>query len=75
MADTGCGFLDPCLLFSPVTAGSNLEVTCRGTCMSTRNHTTEDVAIVLGRAFDEALSDRRGIERYGSVILPMDEAL
>ena len=39
------------------------------------HHTTEDIAIVLGRAFDEALGDRRGIVRYGSMVLPMDEAL
>ena len=53
----------------------NLTVTCRGDIHVDAHHTTEDIAIVLGRAFSECLRDRRGIARYGFFLLPMDEAL
>ncbi len=55
--------------------GFDLSVSCKGDINVDYHHTVEDVAICLGAAFDRALGDRRGIERYGSIILPMDEAL
>lgn len=73
--DTGCGFLDHMLTLFARHGGFGLELSCRGDLHVDVHHTTEDVAIVLGRAFDQALGERRGIRRYGSMLLPMDEAL
>ncbi len=73
--DTGCGFLDHMLELFARHGRFDLTVTCRGDLQVDAHHTAEDVAIALGRAFDEALGDRRGIVRYGSMTLPMDEAL
>ena len=72
---TGCGFLDHMLELFARHGRFDLELTCHGDLHVDAHHTVEDVAICLGRAFDQALADRRGITRYGSVILPMDEAL
>lgn len=52
-----------------------LDVSCRGDTQVDYHHTVEDVGIVLGAALDECLGDKRGIRRYGSMLLPMDEAL
>ena len=73
--DTGCGFLDHMLELFARHGRFDLTLKCRGDLHVDAHHTTEDIAIVLGRAFDEALGDRRGIMRYGSMLLPMDEAL
>jgi len=73
--ETGCGFLDHMLELFARHGRFDLEIACRGDLHVDAHHTTEDVAIVLGRCFDTALGDRRGIVRYGSVTLPMDEAL
>ncbi|MBR0443434.1 MAG: imidazoleglycerol-phosphate dehydratase HisB [Clostridia bacterium] len=73
--DTGCGFLDHMLTLFAKHGGFDLTVTCKGDVQVDYHHTVEDVGIVLGSAFAEALGDKRGIERYGSIILPMDEAL
>lgn len=73
--NTGCGFLDHMLTLFARHGRFDLTVFCDGDLNVDAHHTTEDIAIVLGRAFDEALGDRRGIVRYGSMILPMDEAL
>lgn len=73
--DTGVGFLDHMLALFARHGGFDLKVRCTGDVHVDAHHTAEDIAIVLGRAFDEALGDRRGINRYGSAILPMDEAL
>lgn len=73
--NTGCGFLDHMLELFARHGRFDLTVKCHGDLHVDAHHTTEDIAIVLGRAFDEALGDRRGIMRYGSIILPMDEAL
>ncbi len=72
---TGVGFLDHMLELFARHGNFDLELKCVGDVHVDGHHTAEDVAIVLGRAFDEALGDRRGISRYGSAILPMDEAL
>jgi imidazoleglycerol-phosphate dehydratase len=72
---TGCGFLDHMLELFARHGRFDLELTCHGDLHVDAHHTAEDVAICLGRAFDQALADRRGIARYGSIILPMDEAL
>jgi len=73
--ETGVGFLDHMLELFARHGGFDLRVKCVGDVHVDDHHTVEDIAIVLGRAFDEALVDRRGINRYGNVILPMDEAL
>lgn len=72
---TGCGFLDHMLELFTRHGRFDLTLSCTGDLHVDAHHTTEDVGIALGRAFDEALHDRRGIRRYGSMILPMDEAL
>ena len=73
--DTGCGFLDHMLTLFAKHGGFDLAVTCKGDVQVDYHHTVEDVGIVLGAAFAEALGDKKGITRYGSIILPMDEAL
>ncbi len=73
--DTGCGFLDHMLTLFASHGRFDLCVKCVGDVNVDYHHTAEDVGICLGKAFSEALGDKRGIERYGSVILPMDEAL
>jgi imidazoleglycerol-phosphate dehydratase len=73
--DTGVGFLDHMLTLFARHGGFDLTVKCSGDTQVDGHHTVEDVGICLGAAFSEALGDMRGITRYGSVILPMDEAL
>ena len=73
--DTGCGFLDHMLTLLAKHGGFDLSVKCVGDVRVDYHHTVEDVGIVLGTALSEALGDKRGITRYGSIILPMDEAL
>ncbi len=72
---TGCGFLDHMLTLFASHGRFDLCVTCKGDIEVDDHHTVEDVGICLGKAFLEALGDKRGICRYGSCILPMDEAL
>lgn len=73
--DTGCGFLDHMLCLFSKHSGFDLEVKCVGDTQVDYHHTVEDIAICLGDAFKTALGDMKGIVRYGSTILPMDEAL
>lgn len=73
--DTGCGFLDHCLTLFAHHSGFDLEVKCKGDTFVDDHHTCEDIAICLGDAFRNALGEMRGINRYGDIILPMDEAL
>ena len=73
--DTGCGFLDHMLTLFAKHGKFDLTVKCKGDAQVDFHHTTEDIAICLGQAFTEALGDKKGITRYGSFILPMDEAL
>ena len=73
--DTGCGFLDHMLTLFARHGRFNLTVECKGDTWVDDHHTVEDVGIVLGSAFAEALGNKRGICRYGDTILPMDESL
>lgn len=73
--DTGCGFLNHMLTLFARHARFDLNVKCAGDTDVDYHHTVEDIAIVLGKAFAQALGDKKGIYRYGDIILPMDEAL
>ena len=73
--DTGCGFLDHMLTLFARHGRFDLTVDCKGDTWVDDHHTVEDVGIVLGQAFAEALGNKRGICRYGDTILPMDESL
>ena len=72
---TGLGFLDHMLELLARHGGLGLELDATGDLETGAHHTTEDVGICLGQAVDEALADRAGIRRYGSALVPMDEAL
>ncbi|MBR5496503.1 MAG: imidazoleglycerol-phosphate dehydratase HisB [Clostridia bacterium] len=73
--NTGCGFLDHMLTLFAKHARFDLEVTCKGDTHVDYHHTAEDIAIVLGTAISECIGDAKGINRYGHIILPMDESL
>lgn len=73
--DTGVGFLDHMLTLFARHGRMDLSVNVRGDNYVDDHHTVEDTGIALGQAFAEALGDKRGIYRYGSCTLPMDEAL
>ena len=73
--DTGCGFLDHMLTLFASHGRFDLAVKCVGDVNVDYHHTVEDIGICLGKALAQALGDKKGIERYGSMILPMDEAL
>ena len=73
--ETGCGFLDHMLTLFARHGRFDLTVACQGDTWVDDHHTGEDVGICLGDAFAQALGDKRGIVRYGSCTLPMDEAL
>lgn len=73
--DTGCGFLNHMLELFARHGNFNLNVKCQGDIDVDYHHTTEDTGIALGEAFAKALGDKRGILRYGDIILPMDETL
>ena len=73
--DTGCGFLDHMLTLFASHGCFDLTVKCVGDTQVDYHHSVEDIGICLGKAFSEALGDKRGIRRYGNMILPMDEAL
>ena len=73
--NTGIGFLDHMLTALAVHGGFSLTVKCDGDLYVDGHHTTEDIGIVLGKAFAQALGDKAGIMRYGSAFIPMHEAL
>lgn len=73
--DTGCGFLDHMLTILARHSGLDLTVTCKGDIAVDAHHTTEDVGICLGLTIAELAGDKKGLSRYGYMILPMDEAL
>ncbi len=72
---TGIGFLDHMLTALAVHGGFSLKVSAKGDLYVDGHHTAEDVGIVLGMAFKEALGDKSGIMRFGSAFVPMDESL
>ncbi|MGN6216442.1 MAG: imidazoleglycerol-phosphate dehydratase HisB [Solirubrobacterales bacterium] len=74
-AATGVGFLDHMLDLLARHGRLGLRVEATGDLETGAHHTVEDVGIVFGQALDEALGDRAGIRRYGSALIPMDEAL
>lgn len=73
--DSGIGFFNHMLNSFAVHGGFDLSVVCRGDLEVDGHHSVEDIGIVLGKAFAEALGDKAGITRYGSFFVPMDEAL
>lgn len=73
--NTGVGFLDHMLTLFAKHGRLDLTVTCSGDTCVDDHHSTEDIGIALGDALRQAVGDKRGIQRYGSCILPMDEAL
>ena len=73
--DSGCGFLDHMLTLFAKHGRFDLSVKCKGDTNVDYHHTVEDIGICLGQAFLTALGNKKGITRYGSTILPMDEAL
>ena len=72
---TGVGFLDHMLTLFAAHGKFDLTVTCQGDTWVDDHHSAEDIGICLGKALAEALGEKRGINRYGSFLLPMDEAL
>ena len=72
---TGVGFFDHMLTGFARHGGFGLEVSCTGDTWVDDHHSVEDVGICLGSAFAEALGDMRGVERFGHILLPMDETL
>ena len=73
--DTGVGFLDHMLTLFASHGRFDLTVVCHGDTNVDDHHSVEDIGISLGKAFREALGDKRGIHRYGDTVLPMDETL
>ncbi len=73
--ESGVGFLDHMLTLFAKHGLFDLTITCDGDTQVDAHHTTEDIGICLGQAFREALGDKRGICRYGHIILPMEESL
>ena len=73
--NTGIGFLDHMLDQVARHGMFDLEVTAKGDLHIDAHHTVEDVGIVLGQAFSKAIGDKKGITRYGTAIIPLDEAL
>ena len=72
---SGVGFLDHMLTLFSRHGRFDLKLKCIGDIYVDDHHSTEDIAIALGSAFRKAIGDKRGIKRYGDIILPMDEAL
>lgn len=73
--DTGIGFLNHMLNLFAFHGGFDLKIKCTGDLDVDTHHSSEDIGIALGQAFKEALGDKKGIERYGFFLLPMDEAM
>ena len=73
--DTGIGFFDHMLILFAYHGNMELELKCIGDIDVDYHHTVEDVGIALGSAIAKSLGDKAGIKRYGSMLMPMDEAL
>ena len=71
--DTGVGFFNHMLELFAVHAGADLAVHCKGDTDVDFHHSVEDVGICLGKAFKEALGDKKGIARFADRVVPMDE--
>ena len=72
---SGCGFLNHMLTLFAKHGGFDIVVKCKGDTFVDYHHSVEDIGICLGQAFKDALGEKKGICRYGNMILPMDEAL
>lgn len=72
---TGIGFLDHLLTAFAFHSRTDLTIRCEGDLQVDDHHTAEDVALAVGEAIDEALGDRRGVNRFGDALVPLDEAL
>ena len=72
---TGIRFFDHMLDLFARHGGFDLDLTCKGDLDVDQHHTVEDVGIALGEAFDKALGDKKGINRAGYFLMPMDETL
>lgn len=72
---TGCGFLDHMMTLFAKHSRMDITLMCKGDTYVDDHHTVEDIGICLGQAMTQALGEKRGINRYGSTMLPMDEAL
>ena len=72
---TGVGFLDHMLELFARHGDFDLTIRCQGDTQVDGHHSVEDIGIALGQAFDQALGEKRGVRRYTSLCLPMDEAL
>ncbi|HID73258.1 TPA: imidazoleglycerol-phosphate dehydratase HisB [Candidatus Micrarchaeota archaeon] len=73
--DSGIGFLDHMLELFSKQGMFDLQAAAKGDLQVDEHHTVEDLGLVIGQALDKALGDRKGINRYGFFLLPMDEAL
>jgi len=73
--NTGCGFLDHMMTLFAKHSRMDITLVCQGDTYVDDHHTVEDIGICLGQAMTQALGEKRGINRYGSTMLPMDEAL
>ncbi len=72
---TGCGFFDHMLTLLSCHSGFDIDLTCKGDVEVDYHHSVEDIGIALGKAFSACVGDKSGIDRYGDIILPMDESL
>lgn len=73
--NTGIGFLDHMLTLLAFHSDFDLKIQCEGDLHVDGHHTAEDIGIVLGQAFSNIIGDKKGIKRYASIFVPMDEAL
>ncbi len=72
---SGVGFLDHMLTLFSKHSKTDVRLSCKGDTYVDDHHSVEDIGIALGKAFSEAIGEKRGINRYGNMMLPMDEAL
>lgn len=73
--NSGCNFFNHMMELFTKHGGFDIELCCKGDTEVDFHHSIEDIGICLGKAFSDALGDKKGIRRYGDIILPMDEAL
>lgn len=73
--DTGIGFLDHMLTLFAFHGNFDLNISCKGDLNVDEHHTIEDLALTLGQTINKALGDKKGIKRYSSLYIPMDESL